>query len=109
VSLVFSFSESSLDEVNGHLESGSLSVFVDLLGVNLRLLDQVLDQSDPFLAFVARASMASSSSAAVSTRSSAVVVSRESFLHVVGIAAHVEGVVLFVSVVSDSIHVCVCL
>jgi hypothetical protein len=106
--LVFSFRESSLDEVDGHFESSGFGVFVNLFSRDLGFLDQVLEHSNPFLAFVTRASMASSSSAAVSTEStgsSAVMVSRESFLHVAGITAHVEGGVLFVVVVSLGVHV----
>ena len=101
VSLEFLFSESVFDELDGHLETGSLSVGVDFFSVDLGLDDQVLNESDPFLAFVAGASL---SVAAMTSRSSAVV-SGECFLHVDVIATHVEGVVLFVVVVSDSVHV----
>lgn len=90
--------ESLLNEFDGHLETGSLGVRVDFLGVDLVLLAQVLEESNPFLALVARASVS------VMSRSHAVV-SGESFLHVDVVADHVEGVVLFVVVVSDSVHV----
>ena len=80
---------------------------MDFLNVELGSLNEVLNESDPFLALVAGASMGSLAVSSHSTGSSAVVVSGESFLHVVGIAAHVEGGVLSV-VVSVSVHVCVC-
>lgn len=102
VSVEFLFSESVFDELDGHLETGSLSVGVDFLGVDLGLEDQVLNESNPFLSFVAGASL---SVAARTSKSSAVVVSGECFLHVDVVANHVEGVVLFVVVVSDSVHV----
>ena len=105
VRLVLSFRESLLNEFNGHLKSGSLGVLVDVSGVDIGFLDQVLDESNPFLAFVTGASVRSAAVSTESTRSSAVVVSRESFLHVLGLANHVEGVVLSVVVVSDSVHV----
>ena len=101
VSLEFLFSESVFDELDGHLETGSLRARVDFFSVDLGLDDQVLNESDPFLPFVAGASL---SVAAMTSRSSAVV-SGECFLHVDVIATHVEGVVLFVVVVSDSVHV----
>ena len=102
---MLSFRESLLNEFDGHLESGSLGVLVDVSSVDLGLLDQVLDESHPFLSFVTRASVRSAAVSTESTRSSAVVVSRESFLHVLGLANHVEGVVISVVVVSDSVHV----
>jgi len=101
VSLEFLFSESVFDELDGHLETSSLGVGVDFFSVDLGFDDQVLNESDPFLAFAVGASL---SVAAMTSRSSAVV-SGECFLHADFIAAHVEGVVLFVVVVSDSVHV----
>ena len=90
--------ESLLNEFDGHLETSSLSIRVDFLSVDLVLLAQVLKESNPFLSFMARTSMS------MMSRSHAVV-SWEGFLHVNVIANHVEGGVLLVVVVSDSVHV----